>query len=370
MPRDTRESAVVSAGADNASASPGRPKGVFYRQGEYWTVGVGEDTVRLRESKGLAYIDYLLRHPAAEFHVLDLAGGIGRREEADPPAHGLARGDDELERAGIHLGGLGDAGEVLDDQAKSAYRRRLAELRQELEEAKALGKVKSAEQLEEEIDALTGELSRAVGLGGRHRRAASASERARQTIAKAIKGVIERVARSDEAIGNIFSRCIKTGTFCSYQPDPEVAIAWEFAAVPAESPVSSLELPPAHGDEKQSAPAIVIGVPFSTARRTPFVGRENESRAIRSAIDRAQAGSGSVIMLAGAPGMGKTRLAIEIAEYAARKRFACLLGRCYERDDPFPYLPFVQIIEEMLAQSPSLDEFSRIVGENPPSWHS
>jgi hypothetical protein len=73
------------------------------------------------------------------------------------------RGDYELEKSGIHIGGLGNAGEVLDDQAKSAYRRRLAELREELEEAKALGKVDSAEQLEDEIDALTGEFSRAVG---------------------------------------------------------------------------------------------------------------------------------------------------------------------------------------------------------------
>jgi hypothetical protein len=50
-----------------------------------------------------------------------------------------------------------------------------------LEEAKALGREETGEHLEKEIGALTAELSRAVGLGGRNRRAASASERARQT---------------------------------------------------------------------------------------------------------------------------------------------------------------------------------------------
>jgi hypothetical protein len=35
-----------------------------------------------------------------------------------------------LEKAGIHIGSLGDAGEMLDDQAKVAYRRRLSELRE------------------------------------------------------------------------------------------------------------------------------------------------------------------------------------------------------------------------------------------------
>jgi hypothetical protein len=370
MPGNTRSSGPVSAGPAKArSPASGPQKGVFYKEGGYWIVGLAGKTVRLKDFKGLAYLSYLLHHPVMEFHALDLAGGIASGSdggEVDRSAADSMRGDYELEKAGIHIGGLGDAGEVLDDQAKSAYRRRLTELREELEEAKALGKVDSAEKLEEEIDALTGELSRAVGLGGRDRRAASASERARQTVTKGIRGVIERVAQSDAGIGNIFSRCIKTGTFSSYRPDPDLPIAWEFTATAAESPMASAELPSAHSDEEQSSPAILSGVPFSTAQRTPFVGRENESRAIRSAIGRAQAGSGSVIMLAGGPGVGKTRLAIEMAEYAARDGFACSLGRCYERDDPFPYLPFVQIIEAMLAQSPSLDEFSLIVGDNAP----
>jgi hypothetical protein len=52
----------------------------------------------------------------------------------------LPRGNEDLERAGIH-GSLGDTGEMLDKQAKVAYRHRLSELREELEEAKGLGNV-------------------------------------------------------------------------------------------------------------------------------------------------------------------------------------------------------------------------------------
>src|SRR5208282_6607798 len=126
-------------------------------------------------------------------------------------------------------GSLGDAGEMLDEQAKAAYRRRLSDLREEMEEAKERGNVERAEQAEQEIDALTRELSRAVGLGGRNRRAASASERARQSITKTIKSVVERITQSDAALGDIFSRCVRTGTFCSYQPGPDCPIAWEFA---------------------------------------------------------------------------------------------------------------------------------------------
>jgi hypothetical protein len=123
---------------------------------------------------------------------------------------------------------------MLDEQAKAAYRRRLSELRSELEEAKELGKVERAEQAEAEIDALTRELSRALGLGGRNRRAASPSERARQSIAKSIRSALERIAQGEAALGGLLSRCIKTGTFCSYRPEPDFPIAWEFEKTSTE----------------------------------------------------------------------------------------------------------------------------------------
>jgi predicted ATPase len=104
--------------------------------------------------------------------------------------------------------------------------------------------------------------------------------------------------------------------------------------------------------------------PYSLAERTPFVGHETERGAIRSMIDRALNGQGSLVMLGGGPGVGKSRLATEMAEYASRSGFRCVVGHCYERDEPFPYLPFVEIIESGLAQAASLDDFRRRMGEN------
>jgi hypothetical protein len=139
--------------------------------------------------------------------VLDLAGGMAARGGEDERKPRMPRGDDEFQKAGINITGLGDAGDMLDEQAKSAYRRRLSELREELEEAKEFGNTERVEKAEAEIEALTSELSRAVGLGGRDRRAGSASDRARQSVAKTIKSVLERIAQSDAAVGDIFSRC-------------------------------------------------------------------------------------------------------------------------------------------------------------------
>ncbi len=343
-------------------------RAILRQEGEYWTVGYGANAFRLKDTKGLAYLARLLRHPAVEFHVLDLAGGIAGQHhdhETRQSAHCLPRGDEYLEKAGIHVGGLGDAGEMLDDTAKAAYRRRLSELREELEEAKELGNVERAEKAEQEIDALTSELSRAVGLGGRNRRAASASERARQSISKTIKSVVEKIAQSDARLGDIFSRCVKTGNFCSYQADPALPIAWEFDAIePTEHPTSSSEPAPARADYQQTSSALLEASPVSPAERTAFVGREAEGSAIRAAIDRALTGHGSVIMLAGGPGVGKTRLAIEMAEYASRAGFRYLVGHCYERDEPVPFLPFAEIIEGSIAEAASLHDLRRRIGDN------
>ncbi len=119
-------------------------RAILRQEGEYWTVGYGANAFRLKDTKGLAYLAHLLRHPAAEFHVLDLVGGVaGQREddETNQSVHGLPHGEQDLEKAGIHIGGLGDAGEMLDEQAKAAYRRRLSGLREELGEEKEAGGV-------------------------------------------------------------------------------------------------------------------------------------------------------------------------------------------------------------------------------------
>jgi tetratricopeptide (TPR) repeat protein len=371
MTLQTNSAQLRSPGlADSEATASSTQKVIFRKEGEYWTVGYSANPFRLKDTKGLGYLAHLLRHPAIEFHVLDLFGGIASQRDEDESNHsvqGLPRGDENLEMAGIQITRLGDAGEMLDDQAKFAYRRRVSELREELEDAKEVGNVERAEQAEQEIDALTKELSRAVGLGGRNRRAASASERARQTITKTIKAVVERIAQSEPKLAEVLSRCIKTGTFCSYQPDSESPIVWEFAGPiiePAARQTSRSDPVPARADRTQASPLVLEVSPFSLAQRTAFVGRESERAFIRQTIDRALSGNGSIIMLGGGPGVGKTRMAMEMAEYASRVGFRSVVGHCYERDEPFPFLPWVEILESGLAQAASLDDFRRRMGDN------
>jgi non-specific serine/threonine protein kinase len=144
----------------------------------------------------MRYLARLVASPGHELHALDLVVGDGRgvvTNDPDPAA----------------VGG-GDAGTVLDPQAKAAYRRRLEQLRESGEPSGAV---------RQEIDFLEAELGAAVGLGGRDRRVASDAERARQSVTRAIKDAVDRLADVDAGLGRHLRDAVRTGIYSSYAPE-------------------------------------------------------------------------------------------------------------------------------------------------------
>ena len=126
--------------------------------------------------------------------------------------------------------GTGDAGPALDSQAKAEYRSRLEDLRAEIEEAEAFNDPERAARAREEMDFIAHELSAAVGLGGRDRRVASAAERARVNVTRALRREIRRIADEDAGLGRELETTVRTGTFCAYEPDPRRPVAWDVDA--------------------------------------------------------------------------------------------------------------------------------------------
>jgi hypothetical protein len=188
--------------------------GILRREGEYWTVSFDGETVRVRDSKVVRYLAELLRRPGTEIHSLDLVRAVrgGDRESVG-------------ESQGLGLG-WGDAGEVLDPRAKAEYRQRIHDLEAELQEAIEWQDPARGARIQEELDFLTRELAGAVGLGGRNRRAASSSERARVNVTRAIKASVERLDESAPRLARHLRTTVRTGTFCLYEPDPRLPIAW------------------------------------------------------------------------------------------------------------------------------------------------
>jgi tetratricopeptide (TPR) repeat protein len=189
---------------------------VFRREGDYWSVIFDGQTVRVRDLKGMRYLARLLADPGREYHVLDLV--------AVESGHGPHV--DSGQAANLQRSAFGDAGEILDARAKDAYRRRLAEIEDDIDQAHTSGDAERAAQADAERDFLVRELARAFGLGGRNRRAASASERARASVTRAIRQAIARIGEHHPQLGEHLSRTIRTGTYCAYHPDPRTPAGW------------------------------------------------------------------------------------------------------------------------------------------------
>src|SRR5262249_42929184 len=198
---------AAEAGGARAGAVPPPASGPAHRtarlrhEGDVWTLACEAEVIRLKDMKGVLYLRELLRHPGHEFHALDLGGAEDLR--------------------------TGDAGEMLDPDARRAYRARLGELRGELEEAEGFNDIGRAARLREEMEVLAGELSRASGLGGRTRRARSDAERARLNVTRAVRKVVRKVQAECPVLGRHLDRSVQTGLFCAYEPDPTFPVDWE-----------------------------------------------------------------------------------------------------------------------------------------------
>jgi TolB-like protein/tetratricopeptide (TPR) repeat protein len=192
------------AGADLVVAPAPAPKSEatapsrFVRLGEGWVVAFDGRQAMLPDLKGLADIHRLLERPGEEVHCLDLA-------ERLPAEHG------------------GDA--VLDDAARAALKARIRDLQEDLAEAEEGNDIGRAERLRAEFDALVEALSRALGLGGRSRRLGSLAERARSTVTWRIRHAVRRIHAVHPALSRHLALSVRTGTFCSY--DPERAVNWQ-----------------------------------------------------------------------------------------------------------------------------------------------
>lgn len=187
-----------------AGVEPAPPAASLKPDGDYWTVGTGDHVVRLRDSAGLRYLHRLLPTPGTEIHALDMVTTNGTRR----------RTVDTETIDGYDTG----TGPLLDERAKRAYRQRLVDLDEDLQEATDHNDPERAASCRAEIDALTSQLTNAVGFGGRDRPSSSATERARVSVTKAIRRAISKIGLYLPELAHHLERSVRTGTYCSYEP--------------------------------------------------------------------------------------------------------------------------------------------------------
>ena len=166
----------------------------FRREGAVWHIAYRGKTIRMPDAKGLHDIAALLARPREPVPATQLAGLVA-------PA---------------------GAAPVLDDQARAAYKARLTELDQDIDDATADSDLERAARATAERDALISELTRALGMGGRSRRLGDDSERARKAVTARIHHAIDYLQHYHPDLAAHLRAAIRTGTACTYQPAEHV----------------------------------------------------------------------------------------------------------------------------------------------------
>lgn len=98
--------------------------------------------------------------------------------------------------------------------------------------------------------------------------------------------------------------------------------------------------------EPPSQPVLPAEPPLPAAAR-PFVGRRHELAMLRRAASESFEGRGRVIFVAGAAGIGKTRLCGEVVEHAVGWGARCLSGRCHDGEGAPSFWPWISLLREL-----------------------
>ena len=200
----------TAGGARPRSAAPRESTeahpATFVKQNDFWILLFEGRESHIKDSRGMGYLAALLRTPRKEIHVLVLAtAGVAapRSESAKTESLSVGSGDDP----------------VLDSQAIAAYRRRISEIQEEIDQAESWNETERFSRLTEEMQEIESTLTSALGLSGRVRSAPSAAGRARVSVRNAIAAALKTIRANDERLWQHLSRSTRTGTFCVYDPE-------------------------------------------------------------------------------------------------------------------------------------------------------
>lgn len=164
-------------------------------EGGVWQVAFNGKSLHVPDFKGLWHIRELVSKPHEAVLALSL---IAAHSEEPLP--------------------VGDAGPLLDREALRQYRKRLADLDEELEEAEARHDVARHTKRSAERESLLAELARATGLGGKPRRTGSPTEKARLNVTRTIRHAITYLSTTVPELAAHLDESLVTGVSCSYEP--------------------------------------------------------------------------------------------------------------------------------------------------------
>ena len=191
--------------ADDVGAGPSPPEmaspaadATMRRLGALWQITFSGRDVSVPHSKGLADLARLLAAPSTDLHVLDLMGAVDRS---------------------------GADGTVVDREALTAYRQRVADLDDDIAEAERNNDMERQARAESDRAAILDELGRVTGTRGKSRAFSNhPAERARKAVSGRIRDAIRKLDPVLPELAEHLERTVVTGTYCRYRADD---IRWQ-----------------------------------------------------------------------------------------------------------------------------------------------
>jgi hypothetical protein len=194
----------------NPNQNKSIPKIIFFRDGDFFRIGEGKKALSLKVTKGLLFIQFLLRHPQQHFRPTGVYH-LGKVQEIN---NGMMIQDQLFKDRAPHI-------LRLNKKDRALYKKQIAELKAELE-SNYIDNPQDKLEKKEEIKMIEDELK-----NNEIRDSGSQKEKARINVQKAISRALSNIHKMDSSIKiYLNSSTIKTGDWCSYEPLPIDPVDW------------------------------------------------------------------------------------------------------------------------------------------------
>jgi hypothetical protein len=214
----TGESATIVEASGTAVGATEKAN-IFHREGEYWTVAYEGKIIRLKDTKGLRYIAYLLQHPERSFLGTALIDAVEKPQRRATQGSYMQIDEKQAMDMGLRVSDLGHATEWMNSEALEEIKSRIKDLKERLEMAEECQDMDRAATIREEIHTMSSCLAKAVGVGGRIRKSGDPVEKARKSVSNCIDYSLRKIKESHPSLWKHLRNSIKRGTFFSYLPE-------------------------------------------------------------------------------------------------------------------------------------------------------
>lgn len=221
---------VIRQAAERAQSAAlsivGSEGNIFRREGQRWCIVYAGKRISLNHSDGLTYIAYLLERPHTSLHVRELYAIAHPPDIQAQPNPYMKRNKEDLAEDDLHMDdGYSPTDRRDDADLFATYRKSLADLERERDEAQSNGNADKADELQTKLDDLKRLMAAEFGLDGSPRRPGDPNKQAYDRVSKAINAVKRRVQEHHQPLSAHLAS-IHYNTY-TYTYSPEVPTDWE-----------------------------------------------------------------------------------------------------------------------------------------------